>query len=440
MKDKLIRYAPFQLYESTSFEEYLAEMSLKGWLIEKIASKGFLTFRKSVPLERSFCVDIFSEASDLDSTPGWKTREYIEMCRAAGWEFLCERGKLLIFVANGDNPIPIQTDDDLWQRTVSNEAWKNFGAFIFMAVMYSFLMMSNMRSSSLSYTFSHYSSLFLMLAILGTVCFNLSLVIDFAIWRIKMQIDSKAGRTVLYRSGAIRLRIFSRRLVVSVVMLSAIITFIALYMEIEMPVAFWMRLLIPGVVMILIAAGYLLFIRMRRGIVRKTYIVIVCVFLCFGMFAVIFYDFNGIAGATPYDALPLTAKDIGISLDGTHEYAARVEQTFLASSQQYSDLVYDQTGRSYGITYSIFSSPIGGILDNYIMQYRNLRWPLLQPAEQMDAIWKALEVYMGSDESGVRYLVVYNDAVVEFWSDIPVSQEQTAVICSRLHSAAVETQ
>lgn len=53
MKDKLIRFAPFQLYESTSFEEYLAEMSLKGWLIEKIASNGFLTFRKAEPLDRT---------------------------------------------------------------------------------------------------------------------------------------------------------------------------------------------------------------------------------------------------------------------------------------------------------------------------------------------------------------------------------------------------
>jgi len=157
--------------------------------------------------------------------------------------------------------------------------------------------------------------------------------------------------------------------------------------------------------------------------------------LVFGMFADVFYDFNGMAGATPYDALPLTAKDIGISLDGTHEYSARVEQTFFASSQQYSDLVYDQAGRSYGITYFIFSSPFKGILDNYIKQNSNFGVPLLQPAEQMDDLWEAMDVFMGSDESGVRYLVVYKDEVVEFWSYLPVSQEQTAVIRSRLHSA-----
>jgi len=125
-------------------------------------------------------------------------------------------------------------------------------------------MMSNMRASSLFYTFTHYSDIFLMLATLGIVCFNLSLMIDFAIWRIKMQIAGKAGRTVMYRSGAISLRIFFRRLAASFVMLSGIATFIALYMEIEIPVPFWMRLLILGVVLTLIAAGYLLFIRMRK--------------------------------------------------------------------------------------------------------------------------------------------------------------------------------
>ena len=57
MKDKLIRYAPFQLYESTSFEEYLAEMSLKGWLIEKITKNDFLTFRKTEACKRLFTVD-----------------------------------------------------------------------------------------------------------------------------------------------------------------------------------------------------------------------------------------------------------------------------------------------------------------------------------------------------------------------------------------------
>jgi len=124
MKDKLIRYAPFQLYESTSFEEYLAEMSLKGWLIEKIGKNDFLTFRKTEACNRLFTIDIFKEASVSDTPPEGKTADYVELCQAAGWEFLCGRGKMLIFASIDEHPVPIQTDYELKQKMIAKEARK----------------------------------------------------------------------------------------------------------------------------------------------------------------------------------------------------------------------------------------------------------------------------------------------------------------------------
>lgn len=101
----------FLPYEYESLEEYLEKMAYKGWILEDI-SGYYLKFIKSSPKKLRYSVDILDSISFLDGKDTDRALEYREYCNEAGWEFVCEKGKIQVYCSElNEERIDIHTDE-----------------------------------------------------------------------------------------------------------------------------------------------------------------------------------------------------------------------------------------------------------------------------------------------------------------------------------------
>lgn len=102
----------FSSYDLKAIEQYLEEMAAKGFMFVKQGSI-FFYFEKCEPKQLKFCVDVFDKASVYDTRPEAETQEYIEYCKASGWQYLFTSGKLQYFYTEDKEATPIQTDNEI---------------------------------------------------------------------------------------------------------------------------------------------------------------------------------------------------------------------------------------------------------------------------------------------------------------------------------------
>ena len=447
MKNTLIRFSPFQLYESTSFEEYLSDMSMKGWLIRKVDKNGFLTFRRDEARRRNFSVDIFSQAAVSDAPPQGKTADYIELCKGAGWEFLCGRGKMLIFASEDEHPVPIQTDEEQRRITIYREAWKRIGLWTLVVALYFVLLSFMLGDSSFGYSVSKYSQISVMFSSIFAVLGCLQFILDFAVFRIGAQAKAKAksktkakdGGEIEYRGYCMRTRLWVRRILYVTCSIGIIAAYLSLYFESDIHVHPLIKALVLGLVFSLLIGLYLKVIRKQVKQIRTEYIALCIAFLymsCFMMaYAsnIIKRDFSGDDGSgITYDTGIQADKDAAASIADWFEFAGNEQQTFLAvyktSKFQYRDM---NTGDTVGYKYTIFSSSFTYILDQYIELARkadDLKLDL-----KLNDQWGADTVYVSTGDTWTRYLVRYEDTVIDLQTHGTLSEEQMKQIRERLY-------
>lgn len=100
----------FSAYDLKGVEAFLEEMAEKGLMFVKQNGQKFY-FEECEPRKIKFYVDIFNRASVFDTRAEAVTEEYIEYCKASGWEYICTSGKLQYFYTEDEKVTPIQTDE-----------------------------------------------------------------------------------------------------------------------------------------------------------------------------------------------------------------------------------------------------------------------------------------------------------------------------------------
>lgn len=122
-KMKTVFWGFFSL-DYKSIAEYLEQMAEKGWMIKKI---GRLTaqFSQIEPQKIKFYVDIFPGKGCLDATDP-ELLDYRHLCEESGWHFITAQAHLQIYYAyEGENPVPIQTDEEIEHKIVQGTLLKN---------------------------------------------------------------------------------------------------------------------------------------------------------------------------------------------------------------------------------------------------------------------------------------------------------------------------
>jgi len=113
-------------------QAYLEDMALQGWKLTDYNT--FLYFEKIEPQKLHYSVALFPKASAYDTVPSPETEEWLEYCRAGGWQFVCSCwGITHIFVSDSSNPVPIETDAHLKLHTWTQSQLKHLIPLLFLS-------------------------------------------------------------------------------------------------------------------------------------------------------------------------------------------------------------------------------------------------------------------------------------------------------------------
>lgn len=199
-KDKKTRNFMYQPYECTAVEEYLENMAEKGWLLERI-SGYFFTFKKIEPKKLKYSVDTFSKISVLDVDDSDIAIDYREYCRAAGWKYICQVGKIQVFYSSdAENVVPIQTDDEEKFRSIFKSSLYNVFMNLLVAVLFGFNLYLQFFQGTLEYQLTSNLSLFSGVMILSVIAMNLTSVVSFFLWVIRSKVRERNGEFIPYNN------------------------------------------------------------------------------------------------------------------------------------------------------------------------------------------------------------------------------------------------
>lgn len=108
----IFRLVPCSIYENEIMESWLEELALQGLVLENI-SFGIAKFRKATPQRVRYCMSIIpTESWDVyELIPGQSS--FIDLCRASGWNYICQRGQFGIFMTNDETAVEMHTEPEL---------------------------------------------------------------------------------------------------------------------------------------------------------------------------------------------------------------------------------------------------------------------------------------------------------------------------------------
>lgn len=109
MKNTKRRMMTFTFYDRTGIEKDLERQAEKGWLLEKCSASGWI-YRRIEPAKIHFSVVYFPAADAFDPHPSEKQVRFQEFCEHTGWELTASNVQMQIFCNRRENPIPIETD------------------------------------------------------------------------------------------------------------------------------------------------------------------------------------------------------------------------------------------------------------------------------------------------------------------------------------------
>lgn len=101
----------FQVYENDSLRDYLEDMALKGWRLERVGNV-FFRFEPCAPHRIRYCVEVMEKPSVYASNQSEKLKAYREFCRDAGWDYAGSTGYLHIFYTEEDEAVVVETDPE----------------------------------------------------------------------------------------------------------------------------------------------------------------------------------------------------------------------------------------------------------------------------------------------------------------------------------------
>ncbi|MDS0524179.1 DUF2812 domain-containing protein [Clostridium sp. SHJSY1] len=224
-KDTKTKFLFYQPYECAALGEYLEKVAEKGWLLVSATSFVF-RFKRIEPKKLKYSVEVVKKVSMFDRKNSDAALEYREYCTAAGWNFVCEVGKLQVFYTEYDDKviIPLHTDEKEKFKLI----YKYFSSNIInqiVIVLCGIFFLYTQLGISLDYTFSSNFALFAVLMWIFLLGINIIEITNFLIWGIKYLKRKKDDEPIKY-SGYKQFRIKSLiKLIFEVIVISSIVIY-----------------------------------------------------------------------------------------------------------------------------------------------------------------------------------------------------------------------
>ena len=102
----------FLVHESDALKNYLEDMALQGWKLEKIGNV-FLHFTSCPPHPVRYCVEIMERPSVYASNQTPAQKGYREFCEEAGWDYVGYSGYFHVFRTEDPDVADVETDPEM---------------------------------------------------------------------------------------------------------------------------------------------------------------------------------------------------------------------------------------------------------------------------------------------------------------------------------------
>jgi len=144
----------FAYYDRTGIQEYLELKASEGWRLVKKQFASDWEFKRIEPQKLHYAITYLPQFSNEDSfLLSEDKKEYLELCAASGWQFVCAYKNMVIFLNEQENPLPLETDpevelDMIHKSFLKHNLPKSIFSFAFFMVAFFYLLFSDAASKS----------------------------------------------------------------------------------------------------------------------------------------------------------------------------------------------------------------------------------------------------------------------------------------------------
>ena len=420
----------FSSYDLKAIETFLEEMAAKGLMFVK-QSHLFFYFEACKPKKVRFYVDVFDKASIFDTRPEPETEEYIEYCKASGWQHLFTSGKVQYFYTEDQQAPPIQTDNHIRLKLIHKQVMSvNWASWFLMTLVIGIQMIDFMASNTTVENFIKGCSVLLV----GSIYF--AIVIPQIIRYFYFYIKNKrrlAHDEELFFFNSHQVKLFHQLLQGMVIFLYiGLMISIGLLQTLEGKVLFVAMMII--IVMVYVVSQHMIGQNNSRRVNRAVQIIISLVAFYILILAstlgivldtntkeISYYDENQqayIQYSIQCDQIPLTLNTLQPHVDmAFEETIAESGKSIFGAYASYRDYGYDENMRPLAyMTYEVIESPFEFIIDAHEEEILS-QGEYIEITHQEAAYWKAQHVYELKDGDITSRLVIYEDKTIMMTSD-----------------------
>ena len=466
MRDRKRRIEPFSFYDHTGISRHFEKMASEGWMIEELSNFGWY-YKKIEPQNLHFSVTYYPKASEFDPEPSEEQKRFYDFCEHTGWKLACYSAQMQIFYNEDENPIPIETDPIVEVDIIHKACKKSFlPAYIVLllcAILNGALFISRLLGDPID-LLSNSTNLFtgLCYTILFGHCLA-ELIIYFA-WHKKALKIAEEGvflespNTTILQKGLL--------VAVSAFLLYWIVTLIFMSDSLERTIFITCFLYMGTLIYLVNAIKKFLKRKKASAGTNRTITIISSFVLSFAMIGgIVFftiyglnhglfsedketYEHNGVTFTLHNDELPLTVEDIfDVNYDGYIKERRANESLFLGEfvMRQHARFDAEAYDEMPTLDYVIVIVKAPFLYDwcKEALYYRaddtlDDTWPddMKQVYKSISpAPWKAAEAYRLHFFDGTpryRYLLCYENYLVDIQFDQELTEEQIAIVAEKL--------
>ena len=194
MKRVKYRWPLYAFYDRTGIENYLEQQAAKGWLLEDITGFGW-KFRRVQPTKMHFAVTYLPKQPVPDWEDNIRDREILEFCECAGWKIAAADDYRRIFRTEREDPVPIETDPVLELENIHRQTMAGFvkghGTMLLLIVLQSVKFFSKLSHDPFSVLADQTLLTLLMAFILGFLI-SVAEIIRYFCWHRKAKKTAEA--------------------------------------------------------------------------------------------------------------------------------------------------------------------------------------------------------------------------------------------------------
>ena len=466
MRDRKRKIEPYSFYDHSGISRHFEQMASRGWMIEELSNFGWC-YRRIEPQELHFSVTYYPKASEFDPKPSEEQKRFYDFCEHTGWKLACASAQMQIFYNEQEHPIPIETDPvvevDIIHKACKKSFLSSYAVLLFLSVLNGGMFISRLLGDPISLLSSSTNlSTGICWAMLFVFC--IAEFINYFTWHKKAVKAAEEGvfletpNTSLLQKGLL--------IGVAALLLYWIVTLIFMSDSLERTV-FISCFLYMGALLYLVnaikkflkkknvSAGTNRTITFLSSFVLSFAMIgSITFFTLYGLNHGLFngneetYEHNGATFTLHNDELPLTVEDIfDIDFDGYIKERRANESLLLAElvMRQHARFDAEEFDEMPTLEYTIVIVKVPFLYDfcKKDLYYRgddtlDNTWPDEMKdiyKSENPAAWKAKEAYRlhYSDGSpGNRYLLCYDDYLVDIRFDQELTNEQIAIAAEKL--------